>query len=654
MRFFIFLLILNIGSILMAQEKSPYQAALEIDIAQRAETMIEKIVGKERALVRVKIKLEEPATFTSQKSTMPLRGTPGVVILPPPPKKGLSKFAYIKNIAVVVYIDNTVPEEKIEEIKKRLPEWLELDFTRGDTLIIHPMPWKKVTPEDAGIKQINLLRRNLLIIAIIAAIVVILFILTIVGVIVWRKKVALLPKQAKTSPEISKFTQQISRMDTIMEDIKELLRRSTAKSETGRIDKILEDIRDILSSSPSKADLILEEIKEQLSKLSTSAGIGGEGFQRGFVDALADAISRVSTQITETQGEGGLGRGALEVLNKIQELLQREVELTEAPHISEIDRPFTYINTLPPQDIYLLIRDEDDRLASIILAHINPDKASQVLKMLDVKKQTNIILQLVTLKEDEKIVEEIKEFLKRKLKIIKMYQDYQPKEGLPTAADIVSSLPYPLTKTLLQNLKKRNPKIVKELERFIFTFDDIKNLDDRAVQEIIKYTDRETLAYALAGSSVEVREKIFNNSTERLRNILQEDINSIEKIVVPLHELEEKKITSFEQIVNLDIQVIQEVMKVLKRETILVALKGASEEIKEKFYSSMSERGAAILKEDLEVMPHVSERICKDAQEKIIEEINKILSKSILAQQEIVRIAKRLEREGKISLGGRK
>jgi flagellar motor switch protein FliG len=70
-------------------------------------------------------------------------------------------------------------------------------------------------------------------------------------------------------------------------------------------------------------------------------------------------------------------------------------------------------------------------------------------------------------------------------------------------------------------------------------------------------------------------------------------------------------------------------------EVLQIALKTASEELKEKIFKNMSERAAQMLKEDLEVMGPVR---LKDVEE---------------AQQNIIRVAKKLESEGKIVMSGK-
>ncbi len=456
---------------------------------------------------------------------------------------------------------------------------------------------------------------------------------------------------------VQTLSEKFSNVDNILADIGQILKGTTRTNE-GAVRRILEEIREVLDMSKVRTDVILEEIKDHLSRIALGqggeGGSGGTGMtqQVGLADALYQAVSQVSEQIKDSSGGKGevLGKEALEALNKIKELLEKEVETTQTPPMSELDKPFTYINSLGEREIFLLIRDESEKLAGIILAHIDPLKASNVLKMLDIDKQTKIISEISTLKEDENIMEEIQEFLRKKIRVIKMYMDYEPREGYRAAADLLGKLPYKHLRQILETLQRRNPALVKEIKRYLFTFEDIKNMDDRSIQEIIKETNIETLAYALASSPADVREKILNNFSPEMKESLVEEINSLKEIVVPPEEFESKKLKSFEDILKMEPRVIQKLIRILDRNTLRLALKNSPEDIRNKFYASMTERGAAMLREDLDVMPGVSHTLSKEAQNKIVEETNNILMRSIMAQQEIVETAKRLEKEGKISL----
>lgn len=86
----------------------------------------------------------------------------------------------------------------------------------------------------------------------------------------------------------------------------------------------------------------------------------------------------------------------------------------------------------------------------------------------------------------------------------------------------------------------------------------------------------------------------------------------------------------FEDIIKIDDRGIQTLLKEVPNDRLLLALKTANDEIKEKIFKNLSQRAAQLLKEDLESMGPAK------------------LSDVEAAQQEIVNAARRLEQEGKI------
>ncbi len=92
----------------------------------------------------------------------------------------------------------------------------------------------------------------------------------------------------------------------------------------------------------------------------------------------------------------------------------------------------------------------------------------------------------------------------------------------------------------------------------------------------------------------------------------------------------------FEDIIFIDDRGMQELLKQVPNDKLVIALKTAPQEIKEKIFKNISKRAAVLLQEDLEALGPVR-----------VADVD-------LAQQEIVNIAKKLETEGKIliSRGG--
>jgi flagellar motor switch protein FliG len=89
----------------------------------------------------------------------------------------------------------------------------------------------------------------------------------------------------------------------------------------------------------------------------------------------------------------------------------------------------------------------------------------------------------------------------------------------------------------------------------------------------------------------------------------------------------------FEDIKGLDDRAIRELLKEVSNEELTQALKGASEELRDKFFKNLSERAATMIQEDLEIMGPVR------------------LAEVEAAQQNVVKTVRRLEAEGKIAIG---
>jgi flagellar motor switch protein FliG len=91
---------------------------------------------------------------------------------------------------------------------------------------------------------------------------------------------------------------------------------------------------------------------------------------------------------------------------------------------------------------------------------------------------------------------------------------------------------------------------------------------------------------------------------------------------------------TFEDILKIDDNGIQLIMKEINQEDLLIGLKTATDELKEKLFTNMSERAALMLKEDLESLGPTK-----------ISEVEK-------AQQKVIAVCKKLEEDGKLVIGG--
>ncbi|MGC8846799.1 MAG: FliG C-terminal domain-containing protein, partial [Candidatus Hydrogenedens sp.] len=72
--------------------------------------------------------------------------------------------------------------------------------------------------------------------------------------------------------------------------------------------------------------------------------------------------------------------------------------------------------------------------------------------------------------------------------------------------------------------QEKDPDLANEINKLMFTFDDLIYVDDAGIQKALREIDSKDLALALKSSTDEVKDKIFKNMSERAREMLKEEI----------------------------------------------------------------------------------------------------------------------------------
>jgi len=161
----------------------------------------------------------------------------------------------------------------------------------------------------------------------------------------------------------------------------------------------------------------------------------------------------------------------------------------------------------------------------------------------------------------------------------------------------------------------------------------LDKVDPEIVKEISDSLEAELQSVGGAlGRKIGGPEKAAEVLAHAGRTLEDELLTEIEDENPALAEEIRKHLFTFEDFLKVDDFAIQNLLREISTDDLKLALKGASPEVKEKFFRNMSKRAADLLKEELELMPPVR-----------ITEVEK-------AQQNIIKTAKKLEQEGKIVL----
>ncbi len=164
-------------------------------------------------------------------------------------------------------------------------------------------------------------------------------------------------------------------------------------------------------------------------------------------------------------------------------------------------------------------------------------------------------------------------------------------------------------------MDQTNPEVIKEVER---------GLESRLSDIVSQTFDKAGGVDAAAGIL-----NLADRSTEKgiMESLETDDPDLVEQI--------RRLMFVFEDIMLVGDKGIQSVLKEVDNDELALALKTASDELKEKIFGNMSERASQLIKEDMEYMGPVR------------------LSDVEAAQQKIVDIVRRLEDAGEIIIQGR-
>ncbi|MDR1741276.1 MAG: flagellar motor switch protein FliG [Synergistaceae bacterium] len=174
----------------------------------------------------------------------------------------------------------------------------------------------------------------------------------------------------------------------------------------------------------------------------------------------------------------------------------------------------------------------------------------------------------------------------------------------PQAALIVSGLPAVMQAEVAKRIAKMDritPEILREVERVL----------ERKLSTVMGQD------FTLAGGLDAVVALINSADRGTERNIME----YLEENDPELAEEIKKKLFVFEDIMRLDDRSLQRVLREVDMKELGLALKGATEDLRSKFFKNMSKRASEMLQEDMEFMGPVRVKDVEEAQQKIVNNV---------------------------------
>lgn len=321
----------------------------------------------------------------------------------------------------------------------------------------------------------------------------------------------------------------------------------------------------------------------------------------------------------------GLTKAAVLLLSLEYEAAGVLLKQLTAEHVEEVTRVLAGLGEVPSELSAAIVEEFYHlRLASQYSQEGGLDYAAMLLKeSLDPKTADRVISQIQTQVQKTPF-----SFLQKaeSANLMTFIQDEHPQTialivshlSHHKASEILASLPEQKQIEVVRrvaNMEQTNPDVIREVEAGLES-----RLSNMLTHSVERVGGVDTVAEIL---------NLVDRNTEKsiLDGIETEDPDLVENI--------RRLMFVFEDILMVNDKGIQSVLKEVDNDELCLALKTASDELKEKIFANMSQRAAELIKEDMEYMGPVR------------------LTDVEAAQQRIVDIVRRLEDAGEIIISGR-
>jgi flagellar motor switch protein FliG len=160
----------------------------------------------------------------------------------------------------------------------------------------------------------------------------------------------------------------------------------------------------------------------------------------------------------------------------------------------------------------------------MILCYLPSDKAGEVLAGLPSAKQIEVVKRVANMEQtNPEVIAEVERGLEARLSNM-LSQSFEKIGGVDTVAEILNLVDRTTEKGIMEGLESEDPDLVEQIRRLMFVFEDVKLVDDKGIQSVLKEVDNDELALALKTASEELKTKIFKNMSERAAQLIKEDM----------------------------------------------------------------------------------------------------------------------------------
>lgn len=187
------------------------------------------------------------------------------------------------------------------------------------------------------------------------------------------------------------------------------------------------------------------------------------------------------------------------------------------------DLPFVWSRDVDAATLAAHIKGEHPQTIAMILSHLPPEIASEVLTAMPDEIKGDIALRIAQLGQvPEDIVRDVDDTLR--LELGKRSGSGAEVGGIQALVQILSQVDKSTEDIVMESIEEANSEIASDIREIMFVFEDLIRVNDRGMREILKRVESLQVVLALKTASEEMKQKILGNLSSRASEMLMEDL----------------------------------------------------------------------------------------------------------------------------------
>ena len=238
------------------------------------------------------------------------------------------------------------------------------------------------------------------------------------------------------------------------------------------------------------------------------------------------AVESVFKEASDKISAGDVQIGGEEYVKKI---LKKGLGNDDAQKILEMvekESPLDSLKWVNAKTLSNFLLSEHPQTIALILCFLEPDQAAEVMLTLPEQLRGDVAMRIAeTERIPESALEDIEEVLRVQLDVGKG-KDSKTFKGTKVIAEILNQCERSMEQNILEKMEEEDSEVATAIRELMLVFEDLEKIDDKGIQGILKEVSTEDLSLALKSASNAIKEKIFNNMSQRAVKILKEEMET--------------------------------------------------------------------------------------------------------------------------------